>query len=149
MAGHATVRKLPPTSPEVSKAAADAAQRIGKALAKGQAAKSRRAAVETKMAALLKETILKATNILASGKRVSVQAEEEMLTTQQAADLLSVSRPYVVKLIESGKLKAINVGRYRRLNRSEVQRYKDAWIKSREAALDELAAISQKHGLGY
>jgi len=60
-----------------------------------------------------------------------------------------VSRPYVVKLIKSGELNAVKVGRYRRLSSAEVRRYKDAWMKKRESALNELAEISQKMGLGY
>lgn len=149
MAGHAALKKIPPASTDVAKAATAAAERIGKALAKSHGATSRGVAAETLMATLLKDTILKAVHILAAGKRVSVQAEEEMLTTQQAAEFLNVSRPYVVKLIESGKLEAVKVGRYRRLNRLALQRYKATWLKGREAALDELAELSQKSSLSY
>jgi excisionase family DNA binding protein len=78
-----------------------------------------------------------------------VDAGEKMITTEEAAEILNVSRSYVVKLMSSGALSAVKVGRYRRLSSGEVRRYKDASIKEREAALNELAEISQELGLGY
>lgn len=149
MAGRAAQKKISPASADVARAATVAAQRIGKALARSHGASPRGAAVESLMARQLKSSILDAVRIIAAGKRVSVRAEEEMLTTQQAAEFLNVSRPYVVKLIEMGKLAAVKVGRYRRLNRLALQRYKETWMKGREAALDELAELSQKSRLGY
>ena len=146
--GSVALKKLTPRSAEVSKAVNVSAREIGKALAKDSDAEKRRAA-ESRIRAVLRDTIMKAASILAAGKQVSVHAEEEMITTQEAAELLNVSRPYVVKLIKSGELNAVKVGRYRRLSSAEVRRYKDAWMKKRESALNELAEISQKMGLGY
>lgn len=148
MAGRAALKRNPPAA-AVARAAAAAGERIGKAIARSSRASTTDAARETLVAKQLESTILDAVRIIAAGKRVSVRAEEEMLTTQQAAELLNVSRPYVVKLIESGKLAAVKVGRYRRLNRLALQRYKEDWMKSRGAALDELAELSQKSRLGY
>ena len=78
-----------------------------------------------------------------------MDAGEKMITTEEAAEILNVSRSYVVKLMGSSALSAVKVGRYRRLSSGEVRRYKDAAMKEREAALNELAEISQELGLGY
>jgi excisionase family DNA binding protein len=82
-------------------------------------------------------------------KDLFVDAGEKMITTEEAAEILNVSRSYVVKLMGSGALSAVKVGRYRRLSSGEVRRYKDASMKEREAALNELADISQELGQGY
>jgi len=147
MSDRAALRKAAPAG--VSRAAGAAAESIGRAVARRHGPGARGAAVRALVTKQLKTTILDAVRIIAAGKRVTVRAEEELLTTQQAADFLNVSRPYVVKLIESGKLSAVKVGRYRRLNRLALERYREAWMKSRGAALDELAALSQKSRLGY
>jgi excisionase family DNA binding protein len=62
---------------------------------------------------------------LAAGKAVTVSPTEPQLTTQQAADLLGVSRPTVVRLIESGELVAERIGNRRRLLLGEVLAYRE------------------------
>jgi excisionase family DNA binding protein len=69
------------------------------------------------------------------------------LTTQEVANLLNVSRPFVIKQIESGMLKCRKVGRHRRVEFSELMRYQKDSLLKRDAALDELAAIGQELGL--
>lgn len=71
------------------------------------------------------------------------------LTTQDAANLLNVSRPFIVKEIEAGKLHYRKVGRHRRIEFKEVMRYKEAMQSRAEDALQELADQAQKLGLGY
>ncbi|MFZ2994827.1 excisionase family DNA-binding protein [Sphingobium sp.] len=63
-----------------------------------------------------------------------------MLTTQQAADLLSMSRPYPIKLIEKGDIPHSMVGRHRRLKAEDVFACKTARDKIRSKAMDELIA---------
>ncbi len=65
------------------------------------------------------------------------------MTTQQAADLLGVSRPHVVKLLKDGKLAYRKVGSHRRLRRADVEAFRKASIVERTQALDELAELSQ------
>ena len=85
--------------------------------------------------------------VMASGKAVTVIAEEAEITTEQAAELLHVSRPYVVGLIDKGQLAAHKVGKQRRLMLKDVLAYKRATKEKAYAALEEMAAIDQELGL--
>lgn len=88
--------------------------------------------------------------MLLAGKRVRVIEDDEAVTTQEAADLLNVSRPHLVKLLDTGKIPSLpKVGRHRRVARASVLKYKRARDAQRESALAELAALSQHLGLGY
>ena len=69
------------------------------------------------------------------------------LTTQHAADLLNVSRPYVVGLVEDGTLPARMVGNQRRLPLKDVLAYKAATRARRRDTLRELAVLDQELGL--
>ncbi len=69
------------------------------------------------------------------------------ITTQQAAELLHVSRPYVVGLADKGLLPARTVGKQRRLLLKDVLAYKRAIETKRREALRELAAHDQELGL--
>jgi excisionase family DNA binding protein len=83
----------------------------------------------------------------AKGKRVSVVAAEAEMTTQQAADLLLVSRPYLIGLLDAGKIPYRKVGTKRRILAADVLAYKAKEYKRRGKLLDELAAESQRLGL--
>lgn len=78
-----------------------------------------------------------------SGNAVTLLPIQQMLTTQQAADLLDVSRPYLIKLIEKGDIAHSMVGRHRRVKAEDVLAYKSARDKSRAEALDELISDSK------
>jgi excisionase family DNA binding protein len=84
---------------------------------------------------------------LGQGKGVAIMPEKAELTTQEAADYLNVSRPYVVKLIESGRLAARYVGTRRRIALQELIRFDEEDRKLRRAALDELTQLDQELGL--
>ncbi|MBK4163373.1 helix-turn-helix domain-containing protein [Corynebacterium macginleyi] len=83
----------------------------------------------------------------AAGRKVKVIALNAELTTQQAADLLNVSRPHVIKLMDEGILKGHKVGTHRRLYASSVQEFKRQRDLEQRAAADELAALSEEMGL--
>lgn len=88
--------------------------------------------------------------LLLAGKHVRVIEDDETMTTQEAADFLNVSRPYLVKLLETGRIPQLpKVGRHRRVARAAVLKYKRIRDAQRESALKELAAFSQRHRLGY
>jgi excisionase family DNA binding protein len=83
----------------------------------------------------------------AAGHAVALVPVEAEITTQQAADLLNVSRPFLVGLIDNGTLPARMVGKHRRLLLQEVLTYKAERFARREHALDEMVAIDQELGL--
>jgi excisionase family DNA binding protein len=81
---------------------------------------------------------------LGQGRGVTILPEKVELTTQDVADYLNVSRPYVVKLIDSGKLPARMVGTRRRVALADLVKFDEADRKSRRAALDEIARLDQE-----
>jgi excisionase family DNA binding protein len=70
-----------------------------------------------------------------------------ILTTGQAADLLGVSRPTVVKLVDDGVLPAERVGTHRRLRTEDVLAHRARAAQTRAAALDEITRLSEDLGL--
>lgn len=86
---------------------------------------------------------------MSQGRAVSVLSVDEELTTQEAADILNVSRPHIVKLSEEGKIPFHKVGRHRRIKLKDLLAYKKKFKKQQREALDELTAISQEEGLDY
>jgi len=86
---------------------------------------------------------------MSQGRAVSVLSIDEELTTQEAADILNVSRPHVVKLSEEGEIPFHKVGRHRRIKLKDLLAYKKKYKKRQRKALDELTRISQEEGLDY
>jgi len=84
---------------------------------------------------------------IAQGQVVVLTMEDEKMTTQQAADLLNVSRPHLIQLLEAGELPFQKVGRYRRIRRTDVLAYKQKADVQAERAYAELVALGQEIGL--
>ncbi|MDQ6727267.1 MAG: excisionase family DNA-binding protein [Actinomycetota bacterium] len=84
---------------------------------------------------------------LQRGERVRVIADDEEITTQQAADLLNVSRPYLVGLVDRGEIPSGKVGARRRLKLADVLLYREVDQARRRQAVADLAAEAQELGL--
>ena len=83
----------------------------------------------------------------AAGKAVSLVTVDAEITTQEAATILNVSRPYLVGLIDKGLLPARMVGNQRRLPLRDVVDYKAANRAKRRETLRDMAALDQELGL--
>ncbi len=86
---------------------------------------------------------------MAKGQQVEIVSGSQNLTTQQAADVLNVSRPHVVKLMETGVLPFTKVGKHRRIDVQELQTYHTAQQKNARVALEKLAQQAQELDMGY
>jgi excisionase family DNA binding protein len=95
------------------------------------------------------QVLADAVDEMAKGHAIRITAHEEEVSTQRAADLLNVSRPYLIGLLEKGEIPFRKVGTHRRLRLSDVLAYKARSDADAERAFRELMAQGQKLRMGY
>ncbi len=86
---------------------------------------------------------------MAAGQGVTIIPENAELTTVQAADVLNVSRPFLIKLLDEQKIPHRKVGKHRRIRMEDVMAYKASVDAERQSVLDQLAAEAQEQEMGY
>ncbi|MBN2112711.1 MAG: helix-turn-helix domain-containing protein [Acidimicrobiia bacterium] len=85
--------------------------------------------------------------LMAQGRAVTIAPVHQRLTTQEAADLLGISRPTLVKLLESGEIAFEQPGRHRRVRLVDVLEYRDRRSTQRRDALDKMVEIADGSGM--
>lgn len=83
---------------------------------------------------------------MALGHAISIVPQNHEMTTQQAADFLNVSRPYLIKLLEQGEIPYIKVGSHRRIRFEDLMEYKQQRNSKRREGLKELTEFLQDEG---
>jgi excisionase family DNA binding protein len=87
--------------------------------------------------------------LMAQQQPIMLMPQKHELTTQEAAAMLNVSRPFVIKQIENGVLNCKKVGRHRRIEFQELMQYKAKIQQQTSQALVELTNLSREFGLEY
>lgn len=86
---------------------------------------------------------------MAAGNAVTLTPIHAELTTQDAADVLNVSRPFLIELLEKGEIPFRKVGTHRRVLFTDLMKYRQKNRTKQDKAMKELAAQAQEMGMGY
>lgn len=125
------------------------AERIIEALTSEESMDLRIGRKSIKLSPEVRQLVTQIFLIMKDGKSIAVLSSEMEITTQQAAELLNFSRPYVVRLLEEGKIPFRKVGTHRRLLLEDVLKYKQYLRKNKRDVLRFLAQEAQDMKLGY
>jgi excisionase family DNA binding protein len=93
--------------------------------------------------------LLEVSEKLSQGRAIALVTFDSMLTTHQAARLLGVSRPHLIKLLGEGKIPYSRVGSHRRILLEDVLRYRQKRGGERQKVLDEMTRKMQEEGVDY
>jgi excisionase family DNA binding protein len=86
---------------------------------------------------------------MSKGQTIVLAPQEEELTSQQAADLLRVSRPHLIKLLDERQIPFHRVGTHHRIRLEDALAYRRRRSEDRREKLDELARLSEDFEGGY
>lgn len=95
--------------------------------------------------ALLRDLLVE----MAQGNAVTIVPTHAELTTQEAANILNISRPHIVKLLEKGEIPFSKTGTHRRIRYQDLMAYQGQQTAKSKMALDELVSQAQEHSMGY
>lgn len=96
---------------------------------------------------MLRGAVLELAQHLAAGRAVHIVPLDRQLTTTQAANLLGVSRPYLVKLLEDGEIPYVKHNRHRRVGLDDLLAYRDRLHAARQNSLDQMYEETAALGL--
>lgn len=102
---------------------------------------------EVPLSIALYEVLRQASGVLAQNEAVVILPLHKLLTTNEAADLLNISRPSLIQMLERGVLPYTKVGTHRRVRVQDVLAYMQEQAIRRRAALDRLVELSEDYGL--
>ncbi|SFJ77892.1 DNA binding domain-containing protein, excisionase family [Bosea sp. OK403] len=143
----ASAEKIGGRLPSASeKAAANQLRKVLASHAAGDAklrvlAKDDRKPSEVTLTPGLSALLMELLRYIGKGDAVTLVPVSQMLTTQQAADILNVSRPHLISLLEKGAIKFELVGRHRRISANDLFAYRHARDEKRSRALRDLAEM--------
>jgi len=86
---------------------------------------------------------------MAKGNAITMIPVHAELTTQDAAAILNVSRPHLIKLLKRNEIKFHHAGTHRRIHAADLKKYIDKRDAERQEGMAELAKLAQEDGLGY
>jgi excisionase family DNA binding protein len=98
---------------------------------------------EAKLPSQLIEVLMEIAAASSSGEGISVISYSKMLTTQEAADVLDVSRPTLIQMLDKYSIAFETVGKHRRISFENVMKLKDEWSKERRRLVTDMRKLSQ------
>lgn len=102
---------------------------------------------EIEIPSIVTKILYEIITILSKGGALTIIPMEKELTTQQAADILNVSRPFLVNLLENGEIPFHKTGTHRKILMKDLREYKERINKNRTNKINEIINLSQKYGL--
>ena len=145
-----TLSRRPPTPIEIEKAS-EAASAFARALAHKNlplSVNENGSEVRIDLPPSLGLLLLDLLTHVAKGEMVTFVPYGAELTTQQAADILNVSRPFLVKLLDAGEIGHHKVGSHRRISMSDLMEYKSRRDRDRSESIRELQRLGQEFDSG-
>jgi excisionase family DNA binding protein len=138
--------------PESAELARASAAELSRLLARLPEAHRARVQLDGNDLILPRQALILLRNLLAEmarGNAVTVVPTHAEMTTQEAANLLNVSRPHLIKLLEQEQIPHTRTGTHRRIRYQDLMQYKQQRDQESQQALDELTRQAQELELGY
>jgi excisionase family DNA binding protein len=102
---------------------------------------------EIEMPSIISIALMEVIKTLNKGNSITLIPMDKELTTQQAADILNVSRPYFIKLLENGIIPFKKTGTHRKILMQDLMKYREQRAETRKSKIEELSVLSQELGL--